>query len=369
MNKQAPRILIAGGGTGGHVYPAIAIADAIRTLSPDSAIAFAGTREKIEWKAVPKAGYPIHPITVQGFHRGSLIRNIPFPFKLITGLTQSWRLVGDFDADIVVGTGGFVSGPVLYAAHKRNRPIVIQEQNAFPGITNRLLSKHAHTIHVAFEEATKYLKGNNNYVLSGNPTRAILQGPDHEKAKQHFNIPDGAQVLLVFGGSLGSAAINRIMEILISDLLAEPHLHIIWQTGSIYYEEVAGRVAKHPRLTLLKYIDHMEYAYAVADLAVVRSGAITCSELAITGTPAILIPSPNVAEDHQTSNAKSMQKAGAARLVPEKTMNASLKDHIIAALQDPEGLQTMREAAHKLAHPNAAQAIATSVLNIIEARK
>ena len=365
MKTRAPRILIAGGGTGGHVYPAIAIADAIRGLSPECAIAFAGTQEKIEWTAVPKAGYPIHPITVQGFHRGSITRNIPFPFKLLAGLTQSWRLVGNFDPDVVVGTGGFVSGPVLYAAHKRKRPIVIQEQNAFPGITNKLLSRYAHTMHVAFKEAIPHL-GGKNCIVSGNPTRAILQEPVRDRALTYFDIPNDAQVLLVFGGSLGSAGINKIMETLISSLLKEPNLHIIWQTGSMYYDDISGRVSKHPRLRLLKYIDHMEYAYAVADLAVVRSGAITCSELAITGTPSILIPSPNVAEDHQTQNAKSLETQGAALLVPEKSMYESLHDTILKALKDPLGLENMREAAKKLARPKAAQDIATSILGIVK---
>ena len=364
MKTRAPRILIAGGGTGGHVYPAIAIADAIRDLSPESAIAFAGTQEKLEWTAVPKAGYPIHPITVQGFHRGSLVRNIPFPFKLLAGLSQSWRLVGDFDPDIVVGTGGFVSGPVLYAGHKRKRPIVIQEQNAFPGITNKLLSRYAHTIHVAFEDAITHL-GGKNCVVTGNPTRAILQEPVRDKALTYFEIPNGAQVLLVFGGSLGSAGINKIMETMISALLEEPNLHVIWQTGSIYYDDISGRVSEHPRLRLLKYIDHMEYAYAVADLAVVRSGAITCSELTITGTPSILIPSPNVAEDHQTKNAKSLEAQGAALVVPEKSMNDTLHGTILKTLKDPQGLQHMREAAKKRARPRAAQDIAASVLGIV----
>ncbi|MBX2818305.1 MAG: undecaprenyldiphospho-muramoylpentapeptide beta-N-acetylglucosaminyltransferase [Rhodothermaceae bacterium] len=364
MTTRVPRILIAGGGTGGHVYPAIAIADAIRSQSPDSAIAFAGTQEKLEWTAVPKAGYPIHPITVQGFHRGSIKRNIPFPFKLLAGLMQSWRLVGDFDPDIVVGTGGFVSGPVLYAAHKRKRPIVIQEQNAFPGITNKLLSRYAHTIHIAFKEAIPHL-GNRNCILSGNPTRAILQESLRDKALTYFEIPYDAQVLLVFGGSLGSAGINKIMETMISNLLAKDNVYVIWQTGSMYYDDIAKRNSMHPRLKLLKYIDHMEYAYAVADLAVVRSGAITCSELTITGTPSILIPSPNVAEDHQTNNAKSLASEGAALLVPEKSMHDVLLDTILKALKDSEGLQNMREAAKKLARPNAAKDIAASILGIV----
>ena len=364
MTTRPPRILFAGGGTGGHVYPAIAIADALKKVHPKIAIAFAGTQNKLEWTAVPKAGYPIHPITVQGFHRGSLLRNVSFPFKLVKGLAQSWRLVGDFDPDIVVGTGGYVSGPVLFAAHRRKRPVVIQEQNAFPGVTNKLLSKYAHAIHVAFKEAIPYL-GTSKCVMSGNPTREILQHEDAIAARAHFDIPDDATTLLVFGGSLGSAAINAIMETMIEKLLAMPELHVIWQTGSLYYGAISENIDIHPRLRLLKYIDRMDYAYTLADLAVVRAGAITCSELTVTGTPAVLIPSPNVAEDHQTKNALSLEEAGAAILIPEKEMYDRLYGTITETIVDVPRLQAMHEAAKKLGRPDAAEEIATSILNII----
>ena len=364
MTTRPPRILIAGGGTGGHVYPAIAIADALKKQQSDTAIAFAGTQHKIEWTAVPRAGYPIHPITVQGFHRGSLLRNVSFPFKLANGLVQSWRLVGDFDPDIVVGTGGYVSGPVLYAAHRRKRPVVIQEQNAFPGVTNKLLSKYAHTIHVAFKDAIPYL-GESKCVISGNPTRDILQRADAAAARSYFDIPESGTTLLVFGGSLGSAAINAIMETMIERLLTMPSLHVIWQTGSLYYEKIQGNVQEHPRLRLLKYIDRMDYAYALANLAVVRAGAITCSELTVTGTPSVLIPSPNVAEDHQTKNAQSMEESGAALLIPEKEMYDRLYDTITETIVDMQQLHHMSEAAKKLGRPDAAHEIAASILDIL----
>ena len=364
MTTRPPRILIAGGGTGGHVYPAIAIADALKEQHHEIAIAFAGTQNKLEWTAVPKAGYPIHPITVQGFHRRSMRRNIAFPFKLMKGLLQSWQLVGNFDPDIVIGTGGYVSGPVLFAAHRRKRPVVIQEQNAFPGITNKLLSKYAHTIHVAFKAAIKYL-GEDKCVISGNPTREALQHVSISEARSYFEIPEDGTTLLVFGGSLGSAAINATMETLIEKLLASTPLHVIWQTGSLYYDDIASRVKTHDRLRLLKYIDRMDYAYAVSNLAVGRAGAITCSELTVTRTPSILIPSPNVAEDHQTQNALSMEEAGAAILVPEKEMKDRLYETIIKTIDDKEHLARMSEAANKLARPEAAREIAASILKIL----
>ena len=358
---RAPRILLAGGGTGGHVYPAIAIADALRELNSETAIAFAGTTDRIEWRAVPAAGYPIHPITVQGFHRGQWKRNLAFPFKLAKGLAQSWNLVGAFDPDVVVGTGGFVAGPVLYAGHLRKRSLVIQEQNAFPGVTNRLLGKHAHVIHLAFEGARKYFNAN-RCVLSGNPTRKDLQNLDPDAARDFYDVPVDARVLLMFGGSLGSAALNSAMEKIWSRLLEDPSLYLLWQTGAIYHEDLMARIPDHPRLRLLKYIDRMDHAHALADLAVTRAGAITCSELLVTGTPAVLVPSPNVAEDHQTQNARSMVDSGAAKLLPESELEEGFYREITALLNDEPRRQQMAQAALDLATPDAALNIARSIL-------
>ncbi len=361
---RAPRILLAGGGTGGHIYPAIAIADAIRARAPEAALAFAGTRDRLEWRVVPKAGYPIHPITVQGFHRKQPLRNLAFPFKLAQGLAQSWALIGAFDPDIVVGTGGYVAGPVLYAAHRRNRPIVVQEQNAYPGITNKMLGKHAHTIHLAFPEAEKYFDAG-RCRLSGNPTRKSLQQIDVGAARRHFGVPEGAKVLLVFGGSLGSAAFNAAMELHLESLLADASRMILWQTGSGYYEAVRARVADHPRLRLMPYIDEIDAAYGAADLAVARAGAITCSELMVTGTPAILVPSPNVAEDHQTKNARSMEHAGAALLLPEAALRDRLPHEVESLMGDEARRHEMASAARSLARPHAADDIARSILEIV----
>lgn len=361
--KNVPRILFAGGGTGGHVYPAIAIADAVRALEPAAAIAFAGTKDRLEWHAVPKAGYPIHPITVQGFHRKQPLRNLTFPMKLAKGIIQSWSLVGAFDPDVVVGTGGYVAGPVLFAAHRRGRPIVLQEQNAFPGVTNKLLGKYAHTINLAFSDAEKYFEAS-RCRLRGNPTRKSLQQIDLVAARRHFEVSEKDNVLLVFGGSLGSAALNAAMEQHLDTLLADPASVIIWQTGSGYFDAVRSRVKDHPRLRLMKYIDVMDLAYGVADLVLARAGAITCSELMITGTPAILVPSPNVAEDHQTNNARSMADAGAAVLLPESELTVRLPAEVASLLGDEARLAEMVQKTQALARPHAAEEIAASVLEI-----
>lgn len=369
---KSPRILFAGGGTGGHVYPAIAIADAVRRRVPEAAIAFAGTQERMEWEAVPKAGYAIHPITVVGFQRKHLMKNLRFPFKLLGGLRQSLRLVADFDADVAVGTGGFVSGPALLAASLRGRPVVIQEQNAYAGVTNRILARRAERIYVAFEEARRYFPAQ-KCVLSGNPTRGELRRADRREGHRFFDVPDEAPVLLVFGGSLGSQAINEAVEMHLHTLLETGNTYILWQTGALYYDRIRARLEAdgrlHARLRLRKYIDRMDLAYAACDLALCRAGAITCSELMVTRTPAVLVPSPNVAEDHQTKNARSMANAGAAVVLPEAQLEAGLPETVAGLLADVRRREAMAEAAGRLARPDAADEIAEGVLALARRRR
>jgi UDP-N-acetylglucosamine--N-acetylmuramyl-(pentapeptide) pyrophosphoryl-undecaprenol N-acetylglucosamine transferase len=366
-SKTIPRILFAGGGTGGHVYPAIAIADAIREQQPAVAIEFAGTRDRMEWEAVPKAGYAIHPITVTGFQRSLSLRNLAFPFKLLRGFFQSLALVRAFDPDVVVGTGGFVSGPVLLAASLLGRPIVIQEQNAFAGATNKLLASRASKIHIAFPEAADRFPAE-RCELTGNPTRSELLTVDRDAARMHFGVPSGARMLLVFGGSLGSQALNEAMEANLETLLENPDLHIVWQSGARYFERLSKSVPPHDRLKLLKYVDRMDMAYAATDIALCRAGAITCSELLVTGTPAILVPSPNVAEDHQTKNAKSMVAAGAALMLPESQLKDGLAGRVGSLLDDEPQRTRMAEAAREAARPDAARRIAESVLQLAHDR-
>jgi len=358
-----PRVLLAGGGTGGHVYPAIAIADAIRNLDEEAALMFAGTRERMEWDAVPRAGYSIFPIRVSGLHRELSRRTLQFPLKLVQGFADSRRLVSDFDADVAVGTGGYVSGPVLMAASMRGVPIVIQEQNAYAGLTNRMLGRRAERVHVAFAEAEQYFPPS-RCRLSGNPTRMELLKADPAEARVHFQVPSDARVLLVFGGSLGSSAINDAVERLLPGLLYQEDRFVIWQSGARYYEALSQRIDEHPRLRLLRYLDRMDLAYAVAELAVCRAGAITCSELMVTGTPAILVPSPNVAADHQTKNAKSMRQAGAADLLPESGLEAQLVPRVDDLMNDAGTRASMAAAARAMARPDAARDIATDVLEV-----
>ncbi|MEM8559001.1 MAG: undecaprenyldiphospho-muramoylpentapeptide beta-N-acetylglucosaminyltransferase [Bacteroidota bacterium] len=359
---DAPRVLFACGGTGGHVYPAIAVADALRRLVPEIAIAFAGTRERMEWEAVPKAGYPIHGVTVIGFPRGLSPKLMAFPFKLMQGFRESWRIVKGFDPDVVVGTGGYVTGPVLAAAQMQRRPTVIQEQNAYAGAANKLLAPRAEQVFVAFEAARPYFP-KADVTVSGNPVRAELAEADRAAALAHYELPSDARVLLVMGGSLGAAAINAAIEQHLAALLdLDEKVHVIWQTGKRYFADLHARVPAHPRLRLLQYLDRMDYAYAAADLAVCRAGAITCSELALTGTPSILVPSPNVTADHQTKNAKALADEAAAVLLPEPQLQADLLGHVRTLLLDDIARAAMGAAVRSLARPDAADDIARAVL-------
>ena len=367
----APRVLFACGGTGGHVYPAIAIADAVRAAAPEAAIAFAGTRDRMEWTAVPKAGYPIHAVTVSGFQRGltpeALRRNAAFPLKLARGLAESWRLVGGFDPDVVVGTGGYASGPVGLAGSLRGRGLVLQEQNAYAGATNRLLAPRADRIFVAFEAAlAEFPEGKT--ALVGNPVRADLVAADFEEARAFWGVPNEAHVLLVMGGSLGAGPINGAVKLHAEALLADERTVVLWQTGPRYYDALRAAIPDHPRLRLMPYVDRMDLAYAAADLALCRAGAITCSELTATGTPAVLVPSPNVTADHQTKNARALADGGAALLVHEADLDAQFDAVVPPLLADVGRRLDMEESARQMARPDAARVIAGAVLELAAAR-
>ncbi len=365
MSTRAPHILMVGGGTGGHVYPAIAIADAVRALRPDARVVFAGTQDRLEARAVPEAGYALHPITAQGLQRRAAASNLLLPIRVAQGLMQSWRLVGAIEPDVAVGTGGYVAAPVLLAAWLRGRPLLVQEQNAYAGLTNRVLSRIASRIHLAFPEAKDWVPAE-RAVVSGNPTRQSLRDTDPTAARAAFNLPEEGRVVLVMGGSLGSAAINGAVRRNLDALLAEDDVHVVWQTGTRYYGDLIDEVDEHPRLHVVEYIDQMGHAYAAADLVVCRAGALTCSELTVTGTPAVLVPSPNVTADHQTKNARSLERAGAAVRLDEADLDARLDTVLLDLLDDPERRAQMAEAARDRARPDAAEAIARDVLTLAD---
>ncbi len=311
------KVLFAGGGTGGHLFPAIAIADELRRRFPLCQIVFVGTKEKIEARVVPQKGYTFRTIWISGFHRNLRISNLLFPFKVIVSLIQSWSIIRSVQPDAVVGTGGYVSGPVVYVATLLKIPTLIHEQNSFPGATTRFLESRVRRVCITFEQSKKYLKKKDSVVLSGNPTRASLDHVPRNEAYRYFGFDaEGNQkTLLVFGGSLGAATINTAV-IHALDSFVQQGFRIIWQTGQDDYQRVVTAANKHhsSSLWVQPFIDRMDYAYAASDLIVCRAGATTIAELTRLGKPAILVPYPYAAADHQTENARAMTQAGAAMM-------------------------------------------------------
>lgn len=364
-----PRILIAAGGTGGHVYPAIAIADALKEEDADSEILFVGTKDHMEWKAVPKAGYDIANVWISGFHRRITLKNLLFPVKLLTALIQSLNILRSFKPQVVVSCGGYVAGPVGWVAGKKGIPVVIQEQNGFPGVTNRLLAKFATKIFTAFKEADVFLPKDKT-VITGNPTRGTLTKVEKEIGLKAFGFDESKPVLLIMGGSGGAKTINEAIKNNLETLHDHAGLQIIWQCGSRYYDQLATEVDEeaYPNLRLMAFIDTMPEAYAAADLVISRAGASSCSEFMLTGKPSVLIPSPNVAGDHQTENAKAMANAGASEMLPDAEAVDALPELVTRLISDQEKLQKMNTAALSMAKPDAAKVIAKEILELAKSR-
>ena len=364
--NSGKRILIAAGGTGGHVYPAISIADALKAAEPDANLLFVGTGTNMESTAVPKAGYPFRPIWISGFHRRITIQNLLFPVKLMVSLLQSLKIIMSFKPDVVIACGGYASGPVAWVAAKLSKPLFLQEQNSYPGVTNRLLGKSAEKIFTAFDEAAPYFPSEKVENV-GNPIRAELTAANQSEALDEFNFSDDKPVLLVLGGSGGAKSINQAMAEHVKKLHDELGLQIIWQCGNKYYEEYNNRIdsSKLPDLRLRAFLHNMAFAYAAADLVISRAGALSCSELQITGNACLLVPSPHVAADHQTKNAQSMADRGAAKIITDDSLNEQLVDEVSALIQNQQKLETMQQEARKMGRPDAAQNIAEQILSHI----
>lgn len=360
-----PKILIAAGGTGGHVYPAIAIADALLIENTTTEILFVGTKNHMEWKAVPNAGYKIMNVWISGFHRRLTIKNLLFPIKLVTALIQSLNIISSFKPQVVVSCGGYVAGPVGWVAGKKGIPIVIQEQNGFPGVTNRILAKFASKIFTAFKEADKFLPAE-KITITGNPTRNTLSAVTKVVGLKAFGFDESKPVLLIMGGSGGAKTINEAIKENLEALHDKVGLQIIWQCGLRYFDDLNKEInlVKYPNLRLTAFIDSMPEAYAASDLVISRAGASSCSEFMLTGMPSVLIPSPNVAGDHQTENAKAMTEAGASELLKDENAIDALLELVERLITDQEKLKRMNIAALKLAKPDAAKVIAKEILEL-----
>lgn len=361
------KIIISGGGTGGHLFPAIAIANALRRLEPGVRILFVGAEGKMEMQKVPDAGFEIAGLPVAGLVRGGSIRNIHVAWKLFRSMLKAGQIIRKFSPDVVVGVGGYASGPVLKQAQQRKIPTLIQEQNSYAGVTNKLLAKRAERICVAYEGMDKYFP-KEKIMLTGNPVRqaydnlAALRG----EALQHFTLEQGRPVILVLGGSLGAGTINSSVGGGIG-LTEAAGVQVIWQTGSNYYARMREVVEAGGTILVrvTGFINRMDLAYAAADIIISRAGAGTISELALVGKPVILVPSPNVAEDHQTHNAMALVERGAALLVRDAEAQTELMPAALRLLVDTAKRNSLSANIKQLAIRDADEVIAREVLKLV----
>lgn len=351
------RVLMAGGGTGGHAFPAIAIADAIRRRYPEAEIRFVGTRRGVEMRVVPRAGYRVDIVPVIGLRRSVSLDLLKFPFILLAGLARALWIVLRFRPDVVVCTGGYVSGPAGIAARLLGVPVVLQEQNSLPGLTNRMLARIAAQVHVTFPESREYLKGRGE--VSGNPTRDEIGTVSQMEGRRRLSLLPDLSALLVFGGSQGARGINQAVGQALPSLLENRKIQVIWQAGHADF----GTASQHARpfgdfVKVLPFIDDMAAALAAADVAVCRAGGITIAELARTGLPAIFVPLPTAAEDHQTRNALTLVRAGAARMIPQRDLDGPrLAGAVLDLLNDAATRRGMADRMRALGVPDAADRI------------
>ena len=358
------RILVSGGGTGGHVYPAIAIADALRAERPGAQILFVGATGRMEMKAVPAAGYDIVGLPISGFQRSMSPRNLTFPFRLLWSMLRAFVLVGRFAPHAAVGTGGYASGPTLKAAQWRGVPTFVQEQNSVPGVTNRLLARGARRIFTAFDGMERFF-GAERTVCTGNPLRSAIDMTTLNRAEavRSFGLDPDHPVVFVTGGSLGARTLNEATAAAL-DAWRAAGVQVIWQAGATNLEAYRDRAA--PDVHVTAFIDGMERAYGAADVIVARAGASTISELEFVGRPSILVPSPNVAEDHQTKNARALSDAGAARIIADDRAVDDLGAAVLDLLDDRAAREHLSAALRERARPDAARDIARTILETIE---
>lgn len=361
------KVIISGGGTGGHVFPAIAIANALKSRIKDIDILFIGAKGRLEMDKVPAAGYPIEGLNISGFARRLTLKNLSFPFKLAGSLLKAHNIITRFSPDAVVGVGGYASGPTLRIAGMKGIPSLIQEQNSFPGVTNRLLATRVKTICVAYEGMEKFFP-REKIVFTGNPVRqdlVNLEGLERE-ARSYFGLQEGRKTLFVMGGSGGAGTINASVKACIAHGLDKENVQVIWQTGKYYYDEVMRDFSarNHPEVHVYPFIDRMDLAYAAADLVVSRGGAIAISELCVVGKPVILVPSPNVAEDHQNRNAEALVSKKAALLVRDAEAPAQLYFTVRSAFDNEAQLAELSSSIRNLAITDAADRIALEVLKL-----
>ena len=357
------RFIVSGGGTGGHIYPAIAIATALRGRYPQAKFLFVGAKDRMEMEKVPLAGFEIIGLWISGLQRSLSLKNLLFPFKVISSLWKARKIVKEFQPDLAIGTGGYASAPVMKAAANKGVPYVIQEQNSYAGITNKLLAKKATKICVAYEGMEKFFP-KSSIVLTGNPVRDILidSFSDRSEAIAEFGLNPSRDTVFVLGGSLGSARINSLIATHL-DWFRELGVQLLWQCGKIYYDQYKQYDTEGVRV--VPFINSMDKAYAIADMIISRAGAGTISELCIVGKPVFLIPSPHVAEDHQTKNAEALVAKGAAIMIPESALDQRFTDEFKAVYHSGENRETLSRNIKAMARPKATEAIVDEIENIL----
>ena len=364
------RIIVSGGGTGGHIYPAVTIANQIKEKQPDAEIIFVGTREGLESEIVPRYGYPIEFIEVAGFQRKLSLDTIKSAFKLLAGLIDALKLIRRIKPDLVVGTGGYVCGPVLFLAALQGIPTCIQEQNAMPGVTNKILAHFVKKVFLGYQEAGKYFGGNSEKLFTGNPTRKEILEVSRSAAIEKLKLDPAKKTILVSGGSRGARSINDAMALVETSLAGRSDVQVIHITGETGYEKFIGQVEKNvlmsDNIKVFSYMHDMPLALAATDLAVFRSGAIGLAELMARGIPSILVPYPYATANHQEHNARAVEGAGAAVVILDKELTGEiLLKQIESLLADESRLQKMKNAAKALGRPEAAEDIARKVLALL----
>lgn len=362
------KFIVSGGGTGGHIFPALAIATEIKKRDPGASILFVGALGRMEMERVPAAGFPIVGLPIEGFRRKLSLRNLTVIFKLVISLFKASGIIRSFKPNVVIGVGGYASGPLLRMAGFHGIPALIQEQNSYAGVTNRLLAGKAAKICVAYTGMEKYFPAA-KIVLTGNPIReeVINKSINKSVACAHFGIPSDKPVLLVLGGSLGARTINESISQKL-DLLNAEQISVLWQTGKLYYNHINEQV-EPKNLAHIKHFDfinRMDMAYAAADIIISRAGAATISELCLLGKPSILVPSPNVAEDHQTKNAMALVRNNAAIMVSDKDATEKLVPQALALANDKEMQILLGSNCRKMALENAASSIVDEVFNLVK---
>jgi UDP-N-acetylglucosamine--N-acetylmuramyl-(pentapeptide) pyrophosphoryl-undecaprenol N-acetylglucosamine transferase len=362
VNKK---IIIAGGGTGGHIFPAVAIANALKKKDPAIDILFIGARGKMEMEKVPQAGYRIEGLDIAGFNRSSLLKNISLPFKLVKSFFQVRKIIADFMPDAVVGVGGYSSFPVLKYAQTRGIPTFIHESNSFAGKSNMMLGKRATKVFVASDGMEKFFPAD-KLLVTGNPVRSVIVSNAVTRAQgiEFFGLDPAKQTVLATGGSLGAKGINEALDAQV-DLFAKNNIQLIWQTGKPYAEKAAERAVENKNIWANSFITQMEYAYAAADVVISRSGAMAIAELCVVKKPAVLVPFPFAAEDHQTVNAQHLVNKQAAILVKDSEAKDKLVSTAIGLAKDNAKQASLKENIGKLAVTNADEVIAQEILKAI----